>query len=176
MSRSRKGQMFTVDMIASVLIFILIVNLSMMTWNIAQRNSVMFNEERSLRDRAAQISDILIRTPGHPEDWNADNVEIIGLTAPDHVLSREKLEEFDSLSYSEQSKLLRIRQNDFQLEISKEGQLVNVSSDGGNLTLSFGQPPSESSGTVVVDERRVLVNESEKRGYSPAILRTVLWR
>ncbi len=176
MCRSRSGQLFTMDMVASILVFVLIVNLSLMTWNLAQRNSVMFNEDRALRDRAERVADLIVRGPGVPEDWTADTVELVGLAEPDHVLSNEKLDEFDTLSYQEQSDLLRTRGSDFHLNVSSNGSTVEVDTDSGTLTAVFGAAAGEDAETVAVSERRVLVNTSNSDGYDNAVLELVVWR
>ncbi|MDY6766188.1 MAG: hypothetical protein SVW77_02365 [Candidatus Nanohaloarchaea archaeon] len=176
MCRSRNGQIFTIDMVASILVFMLIVNLSLITWNLAQRNSVMFNEDRALRDRAERIADLLVRGPGVPENWTADTVELVGLADPDHVLSNEKLDEFDALSYQEQTDLLRTRGSDVHLNVSTNGSTVEVDTDSGTLTAAFGTPAAADAETVAVSERRVLVNTSNTEGYEDAVLELVLWR
>ncbi|MFB6294173.1 MAG: hypothetical protein ABEI97_00275 [Candidatus Nanohaloarchaea archaeon] len=176
LSRSRSGQIFTVDMIASILVFILIVNLSLITWNLAERNSLMFNDERALRDRAGRVSDLLVRGPGHPENWTAETVEVVGLTDPDHVIDPGKMDAFDALSYQEQQELLRTRQADVHLAVERNGTPVNVTVGGSNLTLSFGQTPADDADTVVASQRRVLVNTSAQTRYRSAVLELVLWR
>lgn len=176
MSHSRNGQIFTMDIIASLLIFMLILNLSLMTWNVVERNSVMFNEERELRDRVNRVGDLLVRTPGHPEDWDAGTVEIIGFTSPDHVLDGEKLDEFDSLSYTDQKELMRTRQSDFHLNVSSNGTTVSVDTGSGDLELVYGLAPADDAETVAVDRRRVLVNASGTPGLNRSTLELVFWR
>ncbi|MFB6294742.1 MAG: hypothetical protein ABEI97_03205 [Candidatus Nanohaloarchaea archaeon] len=176
MYRGRSGQLFTMDMVASLLVFVLIANLSLITWNLAQRNAVMLNEDRALRDRAGRIADLLVRGPGYPSDWTASTVQVVGLTRPDHVISPEKMAEFDALTYQEQKELLRTRASDFFLNVSRNGSTATVDTDTGELALSFGTPAAADAETVAVAERQVLVNATQTQGYSPAVLELVLWR
>ncbi len=128
MSHGRDGQVFTLDMIASVLVFVLILNLSFMTWNVAERNSVGLNEEKVVRGQVARVADLLVRTPGHPENWTAETVEIVGFTEPDHFIRDGKLDAFGDLSYTEQRDELRATPREFHLRVTRgtgsEGEVI----------------------------------------------------
>lgn len=119
-------------MAASIVVFLLIVNISLITWNVAERNTVMFTEERDMRDRASRIVSLISRTSGHPENWNASDVEIVGVADPSHIVQEDKLNELEKMSYQKQKQKLRVRDYEFLLDMA--------TSQGDSSPVLGGQP------------------------------------
>lgn len=123
--------MFTSDLAASAFVFLLIVNISLLTWNLAYSNQTAFNEERDLRERVVRVSDLLVRTPGYPSNWTAETVDVIGLVSIDHVLDNRKLLQFRNMSYTMQRDLLRADSNDVYVQVRENEETATI--DAGTL-------------------------------------------
>lgn len=136
-SHSRSGQIFTTDLVISTLIFFVIVNLSLITWNITQANTVMFNDERDLQNRVTRVADLVVRSPGYPTDWNTSSIQVIGFTARDHEIDNRKLAAFHQLPYTQQVHLMRTDHTNFSLTFSSDGHTVNIS----HPTAAIGPEP-----------------------------------
>jgi len=92
------------------------------------------------RSTAFQISNIIMFDEGHPENWNADNVERIGLSSGFYALSTTKIDELKDICESENGyrKFLSI----IGIEFSKDVYL-NVSTLEGE-TIVLCAPSVES--------------------------------
>lgn len=51
----------------------------------------------SLNTKSYIISELLLKDPGYPEDWNENNVERLGLASDPMILDPEKIEELADL-------------------------------------------------------------------------------
>ncbi len=89
-AHARKGQLFTIDFILglSVFIFILLALLALQAQLESQVESGKARTEMQLI--ALRVSDLLVRTSGNPADWNASNVISIGLCDKTRVLNATK--------------------------------------------------------------------------------------
>lgn len=169
--------MFSADMLASWIVFFLIINLALITWNVSYENRTRLIEERTMRDQVVRSTDLLVRTGGYPEGWNASTVRVAGFAPLDHQLNVSHLQSFADLSYQEQQEMARTQGNGFRLTVEQDGRLVNVTnSSGGNLTLAYGLEPGSDAGTVTVNRRSVLVNASPSQTLEQATLNLVFWR
>jgi len=89
--RGKKGQIWSLDFITSVVIFLVVLMPLFFVWsyvNIQNQQQLLFDEVESL---VLYVSDSLIRTKGSPEGWNTANVEIIGLASGENVLNATKV-------------------------------------------------------------------------------------
>lgn len=177
MLRSREGQMFTADMMASWVVFFLILNLALITWNVSYENRTRLIEERTMRDQVVRATDLLVRTGGYPEGWNASTVRVAGFAPRDHLLNATLLQSFADLPYTEQQTVARTQGREYRLTVTRKGGLVNVTnSSGQNLTLAYGLEPAVDAETVVVNRRSVLVNASPTPKLNQATLNLVFWQ
>ena len=92
-----RAQIWSMDFIASITIFILMFSVVVFSWNYINTQ----NTERSLfsdmQVLGLDVSDIIVRIPGNPEDWNESNVQSIGLATRENVLNETKVEQFISM-------------------------------------------------------------------------------
>ncbi len=174
MLHSRNGQMFSSDLVASVVIFFFIVNLSLIIWNIAYENQTAFDDERQLRERVVRSTDILVRTPGYPQDWDESTVKLAGFATEDHVLDNEKLRAFNDTAYPTQQEIVRAGEYQYYLNISVDGSTAVLQEPGEpDLPLVFGNTSSVDADTAVVNRRSILVNSSN--GFERGSLMLVFW-
>lgn len=169
--------MFTADMLASWMVFFLIINLALITWNVSYENRTRLIEEQTMRDQVVRSTDLMIRTGGYPEGWNASTVRLAGFAPLDHRLNVSLLQSFADLSYEEQRDAARTQGSGFRLTVERDGTPVNVTNSSGmNLTLAYGLEPGPDAGTVTVNRRSVLVNASPSHKLDRATLELVFWR
>ncbi|MCK4532020.1 MAG: hypothetical protein KAT94_04065, partial [Candidatus Aenigmarchaeota archaeon] len=89
-----KGQVWSLDFITSVLVFLVVLIPLFFVWNyvnIQNQQQILFDEVEIL---TLSISDSLIRTEGLPEDWNTSDVSTIGLSSEENVLNVTKVSYF----------------------------------------------------------------------------------
>lgn len=175
MFHSRNGQMFASDLVASVVVFFFIVNFSLLIWNLAYDTKTAFSEERQLRERVVRTSDLLVRTPGYPQNWTEDTVKLAGFATQDHVLSTDKLRSFNDTADDTQRRALRAQGNQYHLTVTVGGSVAVLQESGKpDLPLEFGNASVAMAESAAVNKRSVLVNTSGtiERG----TLKLVFWR
>jgi hypothetical protein len=118
--------MFATDLVVSVIVFVFIVNLSLIIWNTAYESETRFNEEHQLRERVVRTSDLLVRSPGYPQDWTANTVKLAGFAERNHRIGTAKLREFNRLRYSQQRKVIRAVDRQFYLRATVDGRPVDL--------------------------------------------------
>jgi len=152
-SKNNKGQIVTTDFILAIIILIFILQLSFSLWN-NEIESFRLKEKRTDMEKTAlSIVDLLIRSPGIPEDWeNGDMAEItLGLVKEDHVLDIGKVSKLFSSSIDNTKKLLGIENYDFFFVI----KFTN-----GEVIEEYGTPAIDAR-EVIVARRLVLYNNTE---------------
>ena len=112
-----KGQVWTLDMALSLMIFFAALISVTMAWNFISSDIAEGQEMTEMQLKAMTVSDALIRTPGIPEDWNNDTVTVIGLAYDDNELDSSKVSEFVSMSYQKSRSLLGIVPYNFYFEV-----------------------------------------------------------
>jgi hypothetical protein len=159
----RKAQIWTLDFSISILIFISAMIAVLFAWNYVSSGYQENQELREMQLKVLTISDSLIRTPGLPDDWDSDSVEVIGLAGEENVLDPLKVREFVNMSdanYSRVKALLDISLYDFYFEVEDLNGTVHE-----NTTF----PMSPSTTLVVPTERYSLYNDRIVK------VRFVLW-
>lgn len=158
---SLKGQVFTPDFAASIVLFSLFLLMFGLIWN---TSIDMFVEDSSVDQDQHHYSFSLLKTSGNPSTWNSSNVEVPGLYS-DGYLSAEKFLEFYDVNVDEQRRLLRAE--DFYMRVqylndsivNYNGQSLEVFSDSG-----FG--PSRNfpeNSTVYATRELSVLKENGKR-------------
>lgn len=156
------------DFIASLLIFAVVISVFLGAWDTILSNQSEFSVEDEMTDQAIHTTTFLVSTPGYPSDWeDTGSPSIPGFAVEDHILDEDKLREFRSLSYEEQSRLLQTQ--NYRIKIYNDTQTIEL--DGSDLI--YGNSYS-SAETIVPIERNVIVNKSDN--LIDAKLRFVAWR
>lgn len=164
-----KGQTFIPDYVASLLIFGIILSIFLSSWNSvlsSQRSPVL---EENMMSQAAHTTTFLVSTPGYPDNWekNGVKVQIPGFAEPDHVLQGSKFEEFRSIGYERQKRLLQAPE--YYMSVENDTHILELN---GNK-LEFGKDYSGAD-TVVPVTRNVQVNISGDM--KTARLKYVVWK
>lgn len=143
----KKGQLWTLDMAFSMLIFFSAMLSVIFAWNYISANTVENRELTEIQLKAFELSDSLIRTPGIPSDWNDSTVQVIGLAYSDNILVESKVKEFVSMDYNKARSTLTISPYQFYFEVMDINGTVHE-----NSTLSV----SATAEMVVPTERYAL--------------------
>jgi hypothetical protein len=106
----RKGQINSIDFMIAVLIFAVLLVFLIGFWflNMAEISTMM---ERDRLDSAAiAVSDMLVKTPGVPGNWEEDpsSAWAVGLAESQNVLIGEKVANFTALDYNASKEIMGI--------------------------------------------------------------------
>jgi hypothetical protein len=125
-SYHKQGQAAVTDLFIAISVFIILITITTLTWDLYRvrlNNRIEFDD---MIITAFQISDVLIKTKGIPDDWekNTGDPEVIGLIATEKILSAEKVNAFvgsgpPQLTYEEIKNLFNINEYDFYFTINK---------------------------------------------------------
>lgn len=156
------------DFLASLLVFAVIVSMFLYSWNNVVMNQGSFDLEDRMSSEAYYTTTFLVSTPGYPENWTNETVEIPGFASSDNVLDTEKLEEFRKLEYNDQRMLLQAG-NYYMVFQDPEENMIELDGE----PLEFGEEPQNAT-TVVPLARNVLLNRSNS--FENAEMRYIVWR
>ena len=165
-----KGQGLAIDFLFAVLVFLLLLNASML---LIEGNSRLFSEEsnlNALNSSATQAADMLVRTKGEPEDWHLQGIESVtrlGLAKRDRVLESKKLSKFlewaqtyDSSDYNKAKELLLIG-CDYYLKVSD--------SDGAVLHETGLPSDNRWNGMYAISVKRIVSLSEEEVAFDFAV-------
>ena len=104
----RKGQINSLDMLITSVIFVLLIVFLVVTWYNSTYSARIIIEKNNMERSLLGASDILLKTRGLPDNWeaNVSTVKMLGLAKSQNVLSASKLANFTSLIYSTAKTLL----------------------------------------------------------------------
>jgi hypothetical protein len=109
--KSSKGQVFTPDFAASIAIFSIFLLFFGLIWNAAMKE---FAPQSEMVETQNRYTFNLMKTSGHPKDWNRSNVEVPGLYE-EGKLSADKFVEFREAKVQRRRRVLRTQH--FQIEV-----------------------------------------------------------
>lgn len=145
-----KGQVWSLDFITSVLVFLVVLIPLFFVWNyvnIQNQQQILFDEVETL---ALSVSDSLIRTKGLPEDWNTSDVSSIGLSSEENVLNVTKVSYFLTMGNSEYNRTRAILTGGYDF-------FFNLTDINGTAHGTIGNKPQDRM-TIPI-ERYCLYNE-----------------
>jgi hypothetical protein len=96
MSKEKKGQVniyFLVSIALFISLSIYLVYL-LLTFYPAKGESIRIN---SLYSKAYTISELMLKDPGYPDDWNENNLERIGLSSVPYEINLTKLNQLKNM-------------------------------------------------------------------------------
>jgi hypothetical protein len=144
----RKGSA-SFDFVFAALLFIIILGFTAVTYSGYVEQYVLNEKKAELETKVLAISDTLVKSKGYPIDWEDDvsGLEVLGLAESENILSMEKMNALNSISYNESAELLgingeyyiEIRSIDDQIFFSKGVELTNSSSVSIERTVYFNQ-------------------------------------
>ncbi len=148
-SSTKKGQVFTIDFLLALLIFIATIIMSLKL----VLNTANDDDYQILQLEARAISDNLM-TEGLPTDWNSTNVLLPGILT-DKKLSISKLQSLKELGYNNVSGLLNARKN-FYFYFANSSSILNITFCGFGAINETCSPPEINSKNIVRLDRIVL--------------------
>lgn len=153
--RNTKGQVFSLDMVVSVVIFIIALIFLISLWNLYSTRLQDNISSEELYLLSFQVSDILSKTSGVPNNWEkGSNVSVIGLKlGPGGGISDDKLNAFLTYDYKEAKKVFNIERFDYQFKLLDKN---------GNLLNSSGLAPSDSKQAVSISHFITVKNETRR--------------
>ena len=160
----KKGQLFAIDTMLSLVGFILFFVVLLSLWNILVGRFHENSITEELQIEAFQISDLLLTTSGLPVNWekNPLNVTSIGLMYNDGELDIEKINAFFSLNYSTTKKRFNIERLEY---------LAQLKDRQGNAINSTGIAPTNKTTTYVISIARFM-----RLGNQTVQFQFTLWR
>lgn len=161
--KNKRGQLFSVDLVVTVIAFIVILAFLLSFWNL---NVLRFSERKhsdELQLLSFQIIDVLIKSPGVPDNWenNLDGLSVIGLSSNSNILDSEKVNTFLSLDYNLVKEKFNIERFDYQ---------VKLLSINGNVLNTSGISPSEDLLEKIAINRIVMIRNETR------LVQFNLWR
>ncbi len=162
---NRAGQLFSYDFIISATVFLFFFSTFFFVWDYLNRQIAWQSDLKDIQERAALLSDVLVRTGGYPENWTSANVGTIGLTTgEENVIGPGRLLALNATDYTTARDVMGLGQ--------RYGLYLQLNDTMNNTIFTYGQYPS-SPAAVVPISRYVLYDNSTSR--PRATLRLVLW-
>ncbi len=133
-----KGQVSVYDFFFGFLIFMLLFVTLRFAWFENFNSGLESQKLGQMEFEANRAADSMLRFSGTPQNWNASNVQVIGLAkvGKGNVLDESKVSMFASLPYSQSRQLLKIdfnflieldsANNSFDLNIGNSAVFPNV--------------------------------------------------
>lgn len=123
---SRAGQLFTSDFIVSAVLFFTALGTVFYGVNTALDRQTQQNQRMVLERHAVQLTDLLIRTPGYPPDWNASTVEVPGIAQQDHIIDPEKFIGLRRIGHERLKELARLGGDRLALNLTINGSRASI--------------------------------------------------
>jgi len=167
MFRRKRGQVWSADFIASMIVFFTAVAIIIFAWNyiIGQNQEQLSLNE--IENTALSASDSLIRSPGIPYDWDETSVTTLGIAEQENVLNTTKASMFLDMDELKIKSLLGISNFEFYWELAYlNGSLIQ---DASGQDMKKGAEPAANS-RIVVPVQRLVVYDG-----LPAKMAFLLW-
>jgi len=162
----RKGQIFTTDFMASIVVLGFIITLFMTLWSLGIMMADDTDRVDLIENQGQRTTTILAQTTGFPENWHqTEETRIPGFANADGTLNIDKIQHFEQKSYEEQTE--KLRTSNFQLEFTMIDENAEIED------ISIGQEPSEDSRLVIPYDRNVVIQENGE--LAEAQMRYMVW-
>ena len=152
---NKKAILFSTDLLVSMLVFLVVLIFFISVWNIYSERLASNVEAEEIQLLAFQITDLMVRSPGVPENWhiNSTNISTIGFKKSHDILSQDKLNTFFSLDYNLTKTLFNINRYEYQFE---------VRDSNGNLISSTNNSVVNSNTLIAVNRLAQVNNETQE--------------
>lgn len=170
----KKGQVFSMDFISSIVPFLFILTLILLIWFNINYKIDQRENNLEIQNKITSLSEILIKTEGNPSNWEdptiqENEIKSLGLASNDNVVDSGKFFRLVELDYIPVRKKLGIPR--FQLFLGlydKDNQIIEL--DGIEMVYGVYPPESEEKYSVT---RFVALEHNEEREL--ASLKVILW-
>ncbi|MFH0835531.1 MAG: hypothetical protein V1834_00010 [Candidatus Micrarchaeota archaeon] len=120
----RKAQTFSLDLMVSVTVFIMLLVVASFIWNSTQDKIRSREQQDRFLASADAAANILLKSPGYPADWTPDTVSSLGLAAEPRVLNPVKFMRLKELDAQRAGYLLGIGGYNFSLSLTVNDSVV----------------------------------------------------
>ncbi len=154
---SKKGQISTIDLTVAFTLVLLILLTTMEVWTLGLTKIFKFNDKRSLDRKALEVSELLIKTPGMPAEWqtldsiDARYVSTIGFAKRDNILDASKLEKAGEITYENLTKILGLTKEDVHITVT------DIQNSSLPVLYEIGEPTNRP---MVIMNRYGLLNDT----------------
>ena len=149
-ANKKTGQVWFTDFMLGLFIFVIVV---FMYYEYAYSIDQSPNKISSdmIADAKAITSSLI--TQGSPEDWNSDNVNIIGITDGDQRIVPDKLDGLSNMNYTQMKSKLRTSYDLYLFLEEFDGTRITIDGEQG-----LGLEPSDYDNLVSIE--RIMVYNS----------------
>ena len=118
-TKTKTGQLFSMDFLAAVFIFIIVFGVLLVSWGSVIEDSIKYSERKDMELYASRIADFFVSGGGHPYNWidAPENVTTIGLARTDRVIDKERLDAFITMDNETVRDKLRISGYNFYMRL-----------------------------------------------------------
>ncbi len=149
-----------IDFFFAIIILIFLIELYISGWGRTVLSTGLKEQKNEMQLLALEISDMFIKSPGIPGDWDESTVLAIGLAQNSHILDPKKVNEFTNIPINKTKELLGIGNLGFYFKLD----YIN----GENIK-EYGSKPIGAEEIVVV--RRLVIYNSKE-----AFIEIWLWK
>jgi len=91
--KTKTGQLFSMDFLAAVFIFIIVFGVLLVSWGSVIEDSIKYSERKDMELYASRIADFFVSGGGKPYNWIDDpqSAYTIGLASTDRTIDTERL-------------------------------------------------------------------------------------
>jgi hypothetical protein len=158
---STKAQVFSSDISISIALFFALLIIYGAILQTSNEKTFSFEEQRVMREKAFQLAELMAKSKGYPENWNRNNVQILGFAIHSNILNKTKLEEFANMSYSQVRSIFNIP---YEFEVNITFNNITY------LKTNFSNSEVKNSASI---EKAVMLNDSGV--LNKGILKLKLW-
>lgn len=116
-----KGQLEGMDIVFSVLAFLLLFAFASILWADIFTNAAKGRQLERLKIKATEIADQVVLSPGSPGNWhNAAGYNKLGLAVKPRVISNGRLDALKNADYNSLKAKMNIEGNDYLVELRKD--------------------------------------------------------
>ena len=137
-SSNKKSQVWYVDFIIGIIVFISVLSIYSSYTNLSEENSLLEDVVSDARAVSSYLAGV-----GYPVNWSSSDVTILGLSDANGRVTPDKLTILESVDYSNARSLLNTKYNFFIYFTDKNGCLLKFPS--GNY--GYGHPDAELEDT-----------------------------
>lgn len=157
----RRAMVYTVDMMVSVIFFMVIIASMLWVWGQSQNAISQYDNRMERMEKLIYIGQSLVTTSGRPANWHesgpfdSEGVKALGLAHSPNELSHGRLERLESMEYEDLRIILGLGAQDFHISIEHNwsGESVILYEAGQHLDAQ----------QIMVAERFALLNETPVR-------------
>jgi hypothetical protein len=153
MNLQKKAQMWSMDFTISVMMFFIALVLVLFAWNYVASDNYELRMLDEMETTGLLVSDVLIRTPGTPADWNTTALAI-GLASDENIVDETRARNFlFYMDYNESKRIMGIRNYEYYFRMRS---LDNATMQLDGFPIEKGYNPSVNVNIIVPVERYVL--------------------